>query len=244
MTARTDRLVESPVFVLGSIRSGSTLLRCLLNSHPLIHAPHELHLLDLAVRVDDRFARLSMQMADLDDRKLEHLLWDRILYRELQRSGKQVIVDKTPTNLLRWPRVAQCWPNARYIFLLRHPLRVMQSAIAARPEATPAESTDLVLLFLQRLDEARHNLPGLSVRYEDLTADPARVTKEVCDYLLVDWDPTMIEYGRHDHGPYLHGIGDFSEQIKAGRVLPGRPAPLTAEVPEMLRQACDALGYP
>src|SRR3954467_12084339 len=39
-----DRLLEQPVFVLSSIRSGSTLLRVLLNSHTAIHAPHELHL--------------------------------------------------------------------------------------------------------------------------------------------------------------------------------------------------------
>jgi hypothetical protein len=85
MTASVDRLVPSPVFVLCSIRSGSTLLRCLLNSHPLVHAPHELHLVDLAVHLDSRFARLAMQVAGLDDRHLEHLLWDRVLHRELAR---------------------------------------------------------------------------------------------------------------------------------------------------------------
>src|SRR3712207_4275572 len=39
-----DRLVTAPTFVLCSVRSGSTLLRVLLNSHSQIHAPHELHL--------------------------------------------------------------------------------------------------------------------------------------------------------------------------------------------------------
>ncbi|XDO64283.1 sulfotransferase [Streptomyces sp. RLB1-33] len=38
------RLVDSPVFVLSSVRSGSTLLRVLLNSHSQIRAPHEMHL--------------------------------------------------------------------------------------------------------------------------------------------------------------------------------------------------------
>jgi len=39
-----DRLVAAPVFILCTLRSGSTLLRVLLNSHSQIHAPHELHL--------------------------------------------------------------------------------------------------------------------------------------------------------------------------------------------------------
>jgi Sulfotransferase family len=243
MTASVDRLVPSPVFVLCSIRSGSTLLRCLLNSHPLVHAPHELHLVDLAVHLDGRFVRLAMQVAGLDDRHLEHLLWDRVLHRELARSGKQLIVDKTPTNVLRWGRVAECWPQARYIFLLRHPLRVVESAVQARPHATPAESTDLVRLFLHRLQEARQSLPGITVRYEDLIRQPQHITSDLCGYLGVTWDPVMLDYGRHDHGPFLCGIGDFSERIRTGRVLPGRPDPTEDEIPEELRPLCISLGY-
>jgi hypothetical protein len=243
MTSSAERLVASPVFVLSSIRSGSTLLRCLLNSHPLIYAPHELHLVDLGVTVASRFAQLAMQVAGLDDRDLEHLLWDRVLHRELVGSGKQVIVDKTPTNVLRWERVAECWPQARYIFLLRHPLRVIQSTIAARPHATAAESTELVELFLTRLVQARQKLPGITVRYEDLTDRPERATQELCNYLRVGWVPGMLEYGKHDHGPFLSGIGDFTDRIRAGRVLPSQPNPTRDEVPSNVRALCQSLGY-
>jgi hypothetical protein len=243
MTAPADRLVPSPVFVLCSIRSGSTLLRCLLNSHPLVHAPHELHLVDLAVHPNSRFARLAMEVAGLDDRQLEHLLWDRVLHRELTRSGKRLIVDKTPTNVLRWRRVAECWPQARYIFLLRHPLRVVESAVQARPYATPAESTDLVRLFFDRLREARESLPGLTVRYEDLTHQPQRVTTDLCGHLGVTWDPGMLDYGSVQHGPFVSGIGDFTERIRAGRVLPARLDPAEDEIPEELRPLCRCFGY-
>jgi Sulfotransferase family len=239
----SGRLVPSPVFILSSIRSGSTLLRCILNTHSLIHAPHELHLVDLAVRLDGDFAGLAMRVAGLDTRELEHLLWDRVLHRDLVRSGKRVIVDKTPTNLLRWRRVAECWPQARYIFLLRHPVHVVSSAIAARPHAGAAESTGLVRLFLSRLCEARRALPGLTIRYEDLTSDPDRAAKQVCDYLGVGWEPHMVEYGQHDHGPFVSGIGDFGDRIRTGHVLPGRPAPGESDIAEELRPLCRALGY-
>jgi hypothetical protein len=39
-----DRLLTGPTFVLSSVRSGSTLLRLILDSHPEICSPHELHL--------------------------------------------------------------------------------------------------------------------------------------------------------------------------------------------------------
>ena len=242
MTA-ADRLVPSPVFILSSIRSGSTLLRCMLDTHSLIRAPHELHLVDLAVQLNSRFAGLAMQVIGLDEQELEHVLWDRVLHRELVRSGKRVIVDKTPTNLLRWRRVALCWPRARYIFLLRHPVHIVESAIAARPHATPAESTELVHRFLVRMCEARDALHGLTIRYEELTDDPQATTRKACDYLEVEWEPGMVEYGQADHGPYLAGIGDFTDRIRTGRVLPSHAVPAAAETPEALRPFCRALGY-
>ena len=243
MNGDAERLVQSPIFILSSIRSGSTLLRCLLDTHPLIHAPHELHLVDLNVGIDEHFAALAMRIAGLDQRELEHLLWDRVLHRELTRSGKQLIVEKTPTNLLRWRRISECWPNARYLFLLRHPVHIVESAIAGRPHAAPAESVDLVTLFLTRLVEAQQALPGLTVRYEELTADPHRVTRQVCSHLGVDWEPAMVAYGAQDHGPYVQGIGDFSDRIRSGVVQPSRPQPDPAEIPEELRDLCRTLSY-
>jgi Sulfotransferase family len=39
----------------------------------------------------------------------------------LRRSGKPTLVVKTPSNVLIWQRIADCWPDARFVFLLRHP---------------------------------------------------------------------------------------------------------------------------
>jgi LPS sulfotransferase NodH len=80
-----DRLVESPVIVLCTTRSGSTLLRCLLDAHPAIRAPHELHLADLRVELASPYVRMSLDVAGLEVAEVEHLLWDRLLHRELRR---------------------------------------------------------------------------------------------------------------------------------------------------------------
>lgn len=62
----THRLVPSPVFILSSIRSGSTLLRCILDTHSRIRAPHELHLADLEVQLTSPYVQLAMQTAGLE----------------------------------------------------------------------------------------------------------------------------------------------------------------------------------
>ncbi|MBD0688378.1 MULTISPECIES: sulfotransferase [Streptomycetaceae] len=238
-----SRLVASPVFILSSIRSGSTLLRCILDTHSRIRAPHELHLADLEVKLTSKYVELAMGVSGLPQEEIEHLLWDRLLHRELALSGKEIVVDKTPGNLLLWRRLSDCWPDARFIFLLRHPLHILQSAIAGRPDKDLDDSVYLVTTYLRELDKARQELPGLTVRYEDLTAAPERVTREVCAHLGVAWEAGMLDYGAADHGPMLWGIGDFTENIKTGSVQPSRDLPADSEVPEYLREACAALGY-
>ncbi|MGI5399126.1 sulfotransferase family protein [Streptomyces sp. CA-135486] len=238
-----DRLVPSPVFILSSIRSGSTLLRCILDTHSKIRAPHELHLADLEVQLTSPYIELAMQASNLEKDEIEHLLWDRMLHRELAFTGKDIVVDKTPGNLLLWRRLATCWPQARYIFLLRHPLHILESALAGRPEQDPEQTEQLVTTYLQELDEARRTLKGTTVRYEDLTGDAEQLTREICTYLDVPWEPEMLNYGSVDHGPFVQGIGDFTDNIKSGVVQASRSMPTDADVPDSLMEACRAFGY-
>ncbi|NBM20699.1 sulfotransferase [Streptomyces sp. GC420] len=240
---RAPRLVESPVFVLSSVRSGSTLLRVILNSHSRIRAPHEMHLRTLHVRLDREFTADAMRELRLDRQELEHLLWDRVLDLELRRSGKDIIVDKTPPNTLVWPRLERCWPNARHLFLLRHPGAVVTSLVNRRRDPDPAQIHAEVLEYAERLEEARQHLDGYTLTYERLTAEPERVTREVCDYLGVTWEPGMLDYGQHDHGGFRPFIGDWSSTIKSGRIQAARTDGSCTGLPSRLTEIARMWGY-
>ncbi|MFJ5265172.1 sulfotransferase family protein [Streptomyces sp. NPDC088387] len=239
-----SRLVPEPVFVLSSVRSGSTLLRVILNSHPRIRAPHEMHLRTLSVDLNKAYTKKAMAELDLDQRELEYLLWDRILHRELVRSGKQVIVDKTPGNAAVWERLQEGWPKARYIFLLRHPASMVSSLINNRPDRELGATVREVRAYVEAVEAARTGLPGLTVRYEDLTERPADITREICAHLGLPWTAKMLDYRRGDHGPFVPFIGDWSENIKSGKIQKARPLPEADDVPEALRDITRAWGYP
>ncbi|MFI6560545.1 sulfotransferase family protein [Streptomyces sp. NPDC050534] len=238
------RMVESPVFVLSSVRSGSTLLRVLLNSHSRIRAPHEMHLRTVHVHLSRDFTADAMQELRLDKDELEHLLWDRVLHLELTRSGKDVIVDKTPPNTLIWPRLQRCWPKARYILLLRHPGAVIASLTGRRADPDHEAIRAEVLDYSQKLEAARHALDAHVVTYEDLTAEPERTTRGLCDYLGVEWESGMLEYGAKDHGTFRPQLGDWSSTIRSGRIQPARAAGERAELPPRLAEMAKAWGYP
>jgi LPS sulfotransferase NodH len=246
-------LVRSPVFILCAPRSGSTLLRKVLNAHSKIHAPGELNLAEVGVKFR-RFPRrhgmqtfateLAFRAAGLSRRELEYLLWDRILHRELAASGKTTLVHKSPRMLLRWHRIRECWPDARYIFLYRHPMSIMTSGqTKGLTMVSWNEMRDFYTPYFVLLQEARAALPGLTVRYEDLTADPLSAVAAVCDYLGVDLEPTMLEYGAVDPGQLTTGTGDMSDKIRSGRVQPARTVPRDEDVPVPLLPICASLGY-
>jgi hypothetical protein len=236
-----DRLVTAPVFILCSMRSGSTLLRVLLNSHPEIHAPHELHLRYVRVRLRGYLPRRSMQELGLDADGLRYLLWDRLLQRELSASGKRIIVDKTPNNVFIPFHLRACWPDARFVFLLRHPAAIVRSRRNLRPGIDHDRNVERIRRYCAALEQARQTYDGHTIRYEDLTADPEGVLRGVCGFLGVPWDPAMLDYGRQDHGPYRAGLGDWADKIRTGQVQP--PAPPPAETPAPLRELARAWGY-
>jgi Sulfotransferase family len=240
----TDRLLKRPVFIISPVRSGSTLLRLLLNAHPELHSPHELHVRRLEVRSGTKLAERSMEALGLERGDLEHLLWDRVMHRELVRSGKSFIVEKTPSNAFAYQRIAACWPDARFIFLLRHPASIARSWYEADPDKRNQEEAALdALRYMRAVERARKGVPGHTVCYEDLTEDPETSLKGICAFLGIDWDPGMLDYGSRTDGDLQKGLGDWKEKIKTGSVQPGRALPRPEEIPGPLREISAAWGY-
>lgn len=240
---RAPRLLREPAFVLSTVRSGSTLLRMLLDSHSQIHSPHEMHLRSINVAITGKYGDKALAEVKLDGDELNHVLWDWYLHRELASTGKRLLVNKTPSDVFITDRIQACWPDARFIFLLRHPLAVARSRHVLRPEDSDERNVKRVVKYAQAVEHARQSLPGHTVRYEDLATDPAEETQKLCAFLGVAWEPGMLEYGNFSHGRLKAGLGDWKDTIRSGQVQPPRPLPDLAEVPELLRPIAAAWGY-
>lgn len=236
-------MVKSPVFLLSSVRSGSTLLRVILDTHSKILAPHELHMRVIRVKIQAGFGELSVKEIGLDERRLEYLLWDRLLHRLLSASGKQIIVDKTPNNVFMWERLPEAWPKARFIFLLRHPAAIADSLYRATKDPVWEQTVERVLEYSTALETARASLGGLTVKYEDLVADPPGVTRSICEFLNVPWEASMLDYGSVDHGRYVNRLGDWSKKIRSGEIHADITLPADADVPPELVDLSKAWGY-
>jgi Sulfotransferase family len=245
-----DRMLRAPVFILSPARSGSTLLRVVLGSHSRLYAPPELPLMHMTVRAETRWIQTSMRELELTQESLDNTLWDAVLADVLARSGKPVVVAKTPSNAVIWQRIADCWPDARFIFLLRHPAAVVGSLLASwhpdwniKVSGTLGDITRNALWYMRKVEEARRALAGITVRYEELTEDPEQVTRRVCEYLGERFEPAMLDYSKFSHARFAPGLGDCSENIRSGRIRQSAPPPRLAEVSPALAEMCATWDY-
>ncbi|MFD8720943.1 sulfotransferase [Streptomyces sp. NPDC059629] len=135
--------------------------------------------------------------------------------------------------------------EARFVLLLRHPGAVIQSLTSRRAEPDHDQIRGEVLGYAEKLEEARQQLPGAHViTYEDLTAGPEQLTRGLCEYLGVPWESGMLEYGTKDHATFRPKLGDWSDEIRSGRIQAARQADLGAELPPRLAEIAKAWRYP
>lgn len=145
------------VFVVSLARSGSTLLRYLLDAHPDIVSPPELNLSALLLHAADTWHRAHEGQGTTDpgaeaQRPAEPgagprassgaplspdaLRWATKIVNELmadlaRTAGAPVFVDKSLATVDQLPLVASCYPKAYYVFLYRYPLDMIASGIEA-----------------------------------------------------------------------------------------------------------------
>ena len=146
-----SRLSLPIIFVLGTPRSGSSLLQLCLNAHPKLYAPQELYLLmfdTMAERTqtygDSDFeegliaAVKELRAGTLDDAEATIASWGEAcpisdVYGALQELCKpRILVDKTPpycANLLVLQRAEEVFASARYLHLVRHPYAAIESGL-------------------------------------------------------------------------------------------------------------------
>jgi hypothetical protein len=209
-----DRVMD-PVFVLCIGRSGSTLLRLILDTHPDLACPPETNIPALCSQLAVVWsliegAPLSLQRGDappeIPDAAIAGIrqTMDAMTRPYLQRRGKRLYCDKSLGTAAYAGLLTRIYPGTRFICLFRHPMDMISSGLEACPwglngygfERYIADSPGNAVMALARywLDgaaaiaavEEQHRGRCHRVRYEDMVTDSERVAAEIFDFLGVD----------------------------------------------------------
>jgi Sulfotransferase family len=212
------------IFIVGYGRSGTTLLRAMLDAHPLVAIPDESHFVVPLLRRRSRYEAGGFDTERFlrDLRRYEGFRgwnleegWVDEAFREdppgdvpggIRRAyaafaacaAKPRYGDKTPIHALHIPLLAGAFPEARFLHLVRDG-RDVASSYLAQPFG-PRDAVEAAVRWkraVRRGRSAGRTLgPSryLEVRYEELVAEPERILRSVCQVVELPFDPAVLRY--------------------------------------------------
>ena len=207
------------LFLLGTMRSGSTLLASILCSHPGVLGYGETH---VVYRSAGDFGELEARVC-------------RAHGIDPSQIGPRHVLDKLlHDGLVPDPGIFE-GIDLTCLFLLREPRRTIQSLV----HQLGSTLDDAFTYYRERLASLERYARGLLrvpraafLTYEDLVGDPERTLAGLTAFLGLD--PLLTAEYRLQPLHDVKGVGDRSEAIRAGRVL-ANPRELPtgiAELPE------------
>lgn len=192
----------APAFLGGFLRSGTTLLDTILMGHPQTEVREEEAMIPRIEEVGGPYEGLPT------------LTPDRIgamrsaYFAELRRGGvvrpDARVIDKYPLMTLRAAYIHRAFPDAKFIFALRHPCDVVLSCWMQNFRVTSAMASFLTLDNAARLyhaamthwERCRAVMPLAvhTVRYEDMVVDLESELRPLIAFLELEWDDTLLDH--------------------------------------------------
>jgi Sulfotransferase family len=213
-----------PPFIIGAPRSGTTLLRFMLDAHPMLAIPAETGFIPLSIPtwLGSHFQKkwfyfyLTRPRSAWDDFGLARdVFWNelqllkpftiseglRAFYRlYAAKFDKPLWGDKTPRYTLQLNEIRVLLPEVKFIHLIRDGRDAM---ISLRHQwFSPGQSVSTQAQFwLHQVQTARTHGLGhddyLEVHYKKLILEPRAQLLRICQFLGLEYSDTMLEYAQH-----------------------------------------------
>lgn len=203
------RTIETPIFLTGSERSGTTLLRLMLDHHPQIAFNLESEFLVTGISATGAFPDMADYRRTLrENRVFRHsrfairddldypALMNDFLRQKLERDRKPVV---GATVHYAFSRLKYVWPEAKYIYMLRDGRDVAASIVEMGWAGNAFIGANWWLEAEREWEELRASLAPnrwLEVRYEELIRSPAAQLARICDFAGVAFSERMFDYAQ------------------------------------------------
>ncbi len=219
-------------FIIGAQRSGTTLLRLMLNSHtqiaipeegtywmPLLRQyrkdPHQLFTQNnFNKHIEYIWANSQFKLWDISSGEFRskvnivtcpdiYTLMNTIYTLYSEKHKKTMWGDKTPSFFRMVPELSFLFPHARFIHIIRDGRDLYLSW--RKMDSTKGNIAVGGLEWMYKVQHAQKDLINfansrhLQIKYEDLAANPANNLIDICHFLQIDFEPSMLEFYKNSH---------------------------------------------
>ncbi|MGI8693438.1 MAG: sulfotransferase family protein [Geodermatophilaceae bacterium] len=194
----------APVFILGSMRSGSTMLRLILDSHENISIGAETGFMGAVAATKavpgwtygkDWYRRIAWTEDEIDARLRE--FYGGMFQRYAASNGKRRWGDKTPFHTAHVAQMARVFPDSVFVGIVRHPGAVAVSLQNNFHYTFDAAVSYWAATNLEVVREGTKLGPRfVALRYEDLVVEREPVLRELVRWLGEPWSPSLLQHER------------------------------------------------
>lgn len=198
---------ETPLFIVGMLRSGTTLVEQILASHSDVYGAGELTTLASEIVNLLGTAKLVEGIASMDDGSLKKLGEAYTgLIREKSEEAR-FITDKLPGNFEHVGIIKAALPNAKVIHCKRNPLdnclSIYKNFFPRKDHKYAYDLAELgayYSLYSELMDHWHEVLPGFvyDIRYEDVVADQEGQTSALLAHCGLEWDDACLQFHKAD----------------------------------------------
>jgi hypothetical protein len=257
--------VVAPIFIVGTGRSGTSLLRAVLNAHPNIYITPEAGFflwLPRLRRAKTAEAWLQGYQRTAAGALLGPLpvharpgapreeavsLVTAMMQAKAARCGRRRFGDKTPMHATRLAEIFAAYPDARVIHVVRHPVPTVVSMMEM-PWASDSALLNALMVRLAVLAVTPFADRILELRLEDLLQSPRAVLARVLGFIGEPWDEAVLHHSERapfEEDPRLPWLIDAERPLRppgAPRMVPLGPR-LTRRVEAICAPVMARHGY-
>jgi len=222
---------QPPIFVGGAGRSGTTLLRVILDSHHNIACGPELKVIptlcglwhDFQTSMAPPLREYLLTQQDINDIVGQMIL--SLLEKYRQQSGKMRVAEKSPNNVYFFEHLNHMFPDSPLVHVIRDGRDVVCSLLTMnwfdsktrqrlRYTTDARKAAEYWAHSVRAGQQAARLKPSVArryieLRYEALVTDPAPTLRQLFDFLGEPWDPAALRY--HEQGRNLAGESSASQ---------------------------------
>ncbi|KAK4471798.1 hypothetical protein MN116_005194 [Schistosoma mekongi] len=198
---------EQIIFIGGYPRSGTTLMRVLLDVHPMIRCGPETRvipkLLDFRTHWDKGRESERLRAAGLYPDAIDSAVRSFILSL-IKNAGESspVLCNKDPLSFIHLEYMANIFPEAKFIHMVRDGRAVINSLVKRNVtiRGAPVEVEDRFSAWEIRTSQFLKGCNAIgsercvTIKYESLVLQPTEVLRTLFKFLDLPWDPVVLHH--------------------------------------------------